>query len=117
MIPEKAQGKVNEAKVVAVGPGARGKVSRDRVRSTRTHTLHSMPYTVHLHAPHQTYMCTGMSLVLEFPSNLSRYDYLQCDKPCDHFLCAHRHIVLLCCFPGWRSGPNECGRRRQCTSA
>lgn len=28
MIPEKAQGKVNEAKVVAVGPGARGKVGR-----------------------------------------------------------------------------------------
>ena len=27
MIPEKAQGKVNEAKVVAVGPGGRGKVS------------------------------------------------------------------------------------------
>ena len=26
VIPEKAQGKVNEAKVVAIGPGARGKV-------------------------------------------------------------------------------------------
>ena len=26
VIPEKAQGKVNEAKVVAVGPGGRGKV-------------------------------------------------------------------------------------------
>ena len=26
MIPEKAQGKVNEAKVVAIGPGGRGKV-------------------------------------------------------------------------------------------
>ena len=29
MIPEKAQGKVNEGTVVAAGPGARGKVSLD----------------------------------------------------------------------------------------
>ena len=31
MIPEKAQGKVNEAKVLAVGPGARGKVGERRM--------------------------------------------------------------------------------------
>ena len=29
MIPEKAQGKVNEATVIATGPGVRDKVTRD----------------------------------------------------------------------------------------
>ena len=31
MIPEKAQGKVNEATVIATGPGVRDKVTRDEI--------------------------------------------------------------------------------------
>lgn len=44
MIPEKAQGKVNEAVVIAVGPGARDKVMGERTFALGCVVLRIKPY-------------------------------------------------------------------------